>query len=165
MRPINARVNCRRSRVVSCVQSQQSRALLTAARSSIWYRAGKNKGKNSNDSNKGKSKAPVDEEAGEELDLEATREQMEEVIKTVSKELAGLRIGRADPALVDHVYVNGEPLRAVAQLHVRDATALVVTAYDPSATAEIVAAIQSSQGPFPLNAQLDGRSVVVPVPK
>jgi hypothetical protein len=101
---------------------------MTEARNSIWQRAGKNnKGKNSGDNSKGKNKAPAAEEAGDELDLDATREQMEEVIKNVSKELAGLRIGRADPALVDHVYVNGEPLRSVAQLHVRDATALVVT--------------------------------------
>lgn len=147
------------------IRSNQARMLLTEAKSSIWSRASKNnKGKSSNDS-KGKGKAPADEEAGEELDLDATREQMEEVIKTATKELAALRIGRADPALVEHVYVNGEPLRSLAQLHVRDATALVVTAYDPSQTAELVAAIQTSQGPFPLNAQLDGRSIVVPVPK
>lgn len=147
------------------IQSQQSRALLIEARSSIWQRAGKNNKGKSADTSKGKNKAPAADEAGDELDLDATRAQMEEVIKTVTKELAGLRIGRADPALVDHVYVNGEPLRSVAQLAVRDATALVVTAYDPSTTAALVAAIQSSQGPFALNAQLEGRSIVVPVPK
>jgi hypothetical protein len=128
LRPLNIHARTKSRALLVRIQSHQSRALMTEARNSIWQRAGKNnKGKNSGDNSKGKNKAPAAEEAGDELDLDATREQMEEVIKNVSKELAGLRIGRADPSLVDHVYVNGEPLRSVAQLHVRDATALVVT--------------------------------------
>jgi ribosome recycling factor len=136
-----------------------SRPLVRAARDVQWTRAKKGK------ETKGKETKAQPESEGDELDLEATRAEMETVIGTATKELSGLRIGRADPALVEHVYVNGEPLRSLAQLHVRDATALVVTAYDASQTAELVAAIQRSQGPFPLNAQLDGRSIVVPVPK
>lgn len=105
-------------------------------------------------------------ESVEEILLDS-EEKMEKSLTFLGEQLAGLRTGKASPALVENIKVNyyGTPtrLRDIAGIATPEARLIVINAYDPTALAEITKAILAANlGVTPMN---DGRIIRIPIPE
>jgi ribosome recycling factor len=96
----------------------------------------------------------------------AARTRMEKAVEDFRKELATVRTGRANAALLDHVRVDYHgtpmPVNQLGSVTVPDATMLVISPWDPGAVALIDKAIRSSD--LGLNPTNDGKVVRIPIP-
>jgi ribosome recycling factor len=96
----------------------------------------------------------------------AGKVRMEKAVEDFRKELAGVRTGRANAALLDHVrvemYGTPTPVNQLGAVTVPDPTMLVISPWDPSAVAAIDKAIRASD--LGLNPTNDGKVVRVPIP-
>src|ERR1700687_3151765 len=94
------------------------------------------------------------------------RVRMEKAVEDFRKELAGLRTGRANITLLDHIRVDyhgtSMPVNQLGTLSVPEPTMIVVAPWDPSAVAMIHKPIPTSD--LGLNPTNDGKVVRVPVP-
>lgn len=98
--------------------------------------------------------------------IELAQDGMEKALDRLQKELARVRAGRANPAMLDDVRVESYgatmPLKQVATVSVADARLLVIKPFDPNTIPAIEKAINAAQ--LGLNPQNDGVVVRVPVP-
>lgn len=98
--------------------------------------------------------------------VELAKDGMEKAIERLRRELARVRAGRANPALLDDIKVDSygtlTPLKQCATISVGDARLLVVKPYDRNTIAAIEKAINNSQ--LGLNPNNDGVVVRVPIP-
>jgi ribosome recycling factor len=94
------------------------------------------------------------------------RVRMEKAVEDFRKELAGVRTGRANITLLDHIRVDyhgtSMPVNQLGTLSVPEPTMIVVSPWDPSAVAMIDKAIRTSD--LGLNPTNDGKVVRVPIP-
>ncbi len=94
------------------------------------------------------------------------RARMEKAVEDFRKELSGLRTGRANVTLLDHIRVDYHgtqmPVNQLGSLSVPDATMIVISPWDPSAVPLIDKAIRTSD--LGLNPTNDGKVVRVPIP-
>jgi ribosome recycling factor len=92
--------------------------------------------------------------------------RMEKAVEDFRKELAGVRTGRANVSLLDHVRVDYHgtpmPLNQLGNLSVPDPTVIVISPWDPGALPLIDKAIRTSD--LGLNPSNDGKVVRVPIP-
>jgi ribosome recycling factor len=92
--------------------------------------------------------------------------RMEKAVEDFRRELAGLRTGRANVSLLDHIRVDYHgtpmPVNQLGTVTVPDAMSIVIAPWDPSAAALIDKAIRSSD--LGLNPASDGKVVRVPIP-
>jgi ribosome recycling factor len=93
-------------------------------------------------------------------------ERMEKAIAALKKELAGLRAGRATPALLDRVQVEYygamTPVNQLASINVTDSRTLMIQPWDKSAIGAIEKAIlKSDLGLTPAN---DGSAIRITLP-
>ena len=92
--------------------------------------------------------------------------RMEKAVEDFRHDLAGLRTGRANVALLDSVRVDYHgtpmPLNQLGNLIVPDPMTIVVSPWDPGAVGLIDKAIRSSD--LGLNPTNDGKVVRVPIP-
>ena len=105
-------------------------------------------------------------ESLDEVLLDA-EEKMDKSISVLKEQFAGLRTGKASPALVENVQVPyyGTPtrLRDLAGISTPEARLIVINAYDPSVLGDIEKAILAANlGVTPRN---DGRVIRVPIPE
>src|SRR6202022_4647638 len=98
--------------------------------------------------------------------LAQARLRMEKAVEDFRKELAGVRTGRANVALLDHVRVDYHgtpmPVNQLGTLSVPDAATIVISPWDPTALPLIDKAIRISD--LGLNPSSDGKVVRVPIP-
>ncbi len=98
--------------------------------------------------------------------IAAARTRMEKAVDDFRKELASVRTGRANAAVLDHVRVDYHgtpmPVNQLGTVTVPDATMLVISPWDPSAVALIDKAIRASD--LGLNPTNDGKVVRIPIP-
>ncbi|MFY9529341.1 MAG: ribosome recycling factor [Candidatus Acidiferrales bacterium] len=98
--------------------------------------------------------------------LAQARTRMEKAVEDFRKDLASVRTGRANVALLDHIRVDyhgtAMPINQLGTLSVPDPTMIVVSPWDPSATPLIDKAIRTSD--LGLNPASDGKVVRVPIP-
>ena len=96
----------------------------------------------------------------------AAKTRMEKAVDDFRKELASVRTGRANAAILDHVRVDYHgtpmPVNQLGSVTIPDASMLVITPWDPSAVPLIDKAIRSSD--LGLNPTTDGKVVRVPIP-
>jgi len=94
------------------------------------------------------------------------RARMEKAVEDFRKELAGVRTGRANVTLLDHIRVDyhgtSMPVNQLGTLSVPEATMIVISPWDPSAVPMIDKAIRTSD--LGLNPTNDGKIVRVPIP-
>jgi len=94
------------------------------------------------------------------------RARMEKAVEDFRKELSGLRTGRANVSLLDHVRVDyhgtSMPINQLGTLSVPDPMMIVISPWDPSAATMIDKAIRTSD--LGLNPSSDGKVVRVPIP-
>jgi len=92
--------------------------------------------------------------------------RMEKAVEDFRKELSGLRTGRANVGLLDHIRVDYHgtpmPVNQLGTLSVPDATMIMVTPWDPSVVPLIDKAIRTSD--LGLNPTNDGKAVRIPIP-
>ncbi|GAA0461499.1 ribosome recycling factor [Alkalibacillus silvisoli] len=94
------------------------------------------------------------------------REKMSNAIQAFSKQLASVRAGRANPAILDSVYVDyygaSTPLNQLSTVSAPEARLLVITPFDKSAMGNIEKAIQKADlGLTPNN---DGNVIRINIP-
>jgi ribosome recycling factor len=98
--------------------------------------------------------------------LAQARTRMEKAVEDFRKDLAGIRTGRANVALLDSIRVDYHgtpmPLNQMGSLTIADAMMIVVTPWDPSAATLIDKAIRTSD--LGLNPATDGKVIRVPIP-
>ena len=91
---------------------------------------------------------------------------MEKAVEDFRKELATVRTGRANAALLDSVrvdfYGTPTPVNQLGTVTVPEATMLVISPWDPGVVAAIDKAIRASD--LGLNPTNDGKVVRVPIP-
>jgi ribosome recycling factor len=92
--------------------------------------------------------------------------RMEKAIEDFRKEMSGLRTGRANVALLDHIRVDYHgtpmPLNQLGTLSVPEPAMIIVSPWDPGAVSLIDKAIRTSD--LGLNPSSDGKVVRVPIP-
>ena len=98
--------------------------------------------------------------------IAAAKTRMEKAVEDFRKELATVRTGRANAALLDSVrvdfYGTPTPVNQVGTVAVPEPTMLVISPWDPSLVAAIDKAIRASD--LGLNPTNDGKVVRVPIP-
>ena len=99
--------------------------------------------------------------------LQDAEQRMDKSIEALHKELAGIRTGRATPALVDRLHVDyygaPTPLQSLANITAPEARLLVIQPYDRGAMSAIEKAIQKSE--LGLNPSNDGTLIRIPIPQ
>jgi ribosome recycling factor len=98
--------------------------------------------------------------------IAAAKTRMEKAVEDFRKELASVRTGRANAAILDHVRVDYHgtpmPVNQLGSVTTPDATMLVISPWDPSVVPLIDKAIRSSD--LGLNPTTDGKVVRIPIP-
>lgn len=98
--------------------------------------------------------------------LKDAEHRMEGAIKVLNDDLAGIRTGRATPALVERLeveyYGTPTPLMQLASISVPEPRQLLIKPFDPSTLRAIERAILSSD--LGLNPNNDGRSIRLILP-
>ncbi|HEY6130160.1 MAG TPA: ribosome recycling factor [Candidatus Acidoferrum sp.] len=98
--------------------------------------------------------------------IAAARTRMEKAVDDFRKELATVRTGRANAAILDHVrvdfYGTPTPVNQVGTVTIPEPTMLVISPWDPSVVPLVDKAIRASD--LGLNPTNDGKVVRVPIP-
>ncbi len=98
---------------------------------------------------------------------EEMSDKLEKTIQSTSREMAGIRTGKASPALLDNVKVEcwgaSMPLKQVAGISAPEPRMLVIQPWDASTAQAVVKAVESSD--LGLRASLEGPLIRIPIPK
>jgi ribosome recycling factor len=98
--------------------------------------------------------------------MNQARTRMEKAVEDFRKELAGVRTGRANVALLDHIRVDYHgtpmPINQLGTMTVPDPTLIMISPWDPSVVPLVDKAIRISD--LGLNPATDGKVVRVPIP-
>lgn len=96
----------------------------------------------------------------------AAKTRMEKAVDDFRKELASVRTGRANAAILDQIRVDYHgtpmPVNQLGTVTVPDASMLQITPWDPSVVQLIDKAVRSSD--LGLNPSTDGKVVRIPIP-
>jgi ribosome recycling factor len=94
------------------------------------------------------------------------RSKMDKTVEYFTKELHGVRTGRASTALIDYIkidyYGSQTDLKDIAAISVSEATQLVVKPYDPSSKNDIIKGLESAD--LGLNPQSEGDIIRINIP-
>ena len=98
------------------------------------------------------------------IDLE---NKMSSAVSHFEKELNSLRTSRANPSMLDNIYVDAygakTPLNQLGNISIQDASTITIQVWDVSLIKTIENAItESSLG---INPQIDGQLIRLPIPK
>lgn len=100
-------------------------------------------------------------------DINELRRRMDGAITALHKEFSGLRTGRANAALLDHIQVDAYgsmvPLNQVANVTVPEPRLLSVQVWDKGTVKAVEKAINAAG--LGVNASADGQLVRVPIPE
>jgi ribosome recycling factor len=98
--------------------------------------------------------------------LSQARARMEKAVDDFRRELSGIRTGRANVSILDHVRVDYHgsqmPINQLGTVTIPDPMMLVISPWDPGAVALIDKAIRTSD--LGLNPTNDGKVIRLPVP-
>lgn len=98
--------------------------------------------------------------------LKDTENRMQKSVDAIHQELAAIRTGRANPAILDSIkveyYGSLIPLKQIANVATPDPRLLVVQVFDKSAVPAVDKAIKAAD--LGINPQADGNLVRLPIP-
>ncbi len=101
-----------------------------------------------------------------ELYLEEAKDQMQKAIAHVTHELAKIRAGKANPAMLDGIQVSYygamSPLNQVSSITSQDARTLFIKPWEKGLIPEIEKAIMNAN--LGLTPQSDGQQVIINIP-
>lgn len=93
--------------------------------------------------------------------------KMKKTIDIIHKEFAGIRTGKASPALVDHIMVDyyGTPtaIKSLAGISIPEPHMMVIAPWDPSALSAVSKAITTAN--IGINPVIDGKAIRLPIPE
>jgi ribosome recycling factor len=99
-------------------------------------------------------------------ELKKCRTKMDKTVAYFSKELHGVRTGRASTALIDFVkidyYGSQTDLKDIAAISVSEATQLIVKPYDPASKGDIIKGLEKAD--LGLNPQSEGDLIRINIP-
>ena len=99
--------------------------------------------------------------------VDQAREQMQKSVEATKENFAGIRTGRANPALLNGLtaeyYGAPTPIKAVASIGVPEPRTLAVTPYDPSQANAVEKAIRDSD--LGVSPRRDGNVIYVTMPE
>ena len=99
--------------------------------------------------------------------MEDLKQKMEKSLDNLKKNFAGVRTGRANPGLVEHIQVDlyGQkmPLKSIASVNVPESRTLCITPYDRSSVQSIEKAISNSD--LGLTPRSEGHVIYLRVPE
>jgi ribosome recycling factor len=105
--------------------------------------------------------------APQKFDKEELRRRMKGAVATLKTEFAGLRTGRASPALLDPVHVdaygNSMPVNQVGTISTPEPRLLTVQVWDRGLVKAVDKAIRDAG--LGLNPQVDGQLLRIPIPE
>lgn len=94
------------------------------------------------------------------------KEKMAKSVAAISRELSGIRTGKASPGILDSIKVEAYgasvPLNQVATVTAPETRLIVVQAFDKTTVGDIVKAIQVAD--LGMNPAVDGQFIRLPVP-
>src|SRR5688500_15579172 len=103
----------------------------------------------------------------QKFDKEEHRRRMKGAVATLKTEFAGLRTGRASPALLDPVHVDAYgqsmPVNQVGTISTPEPRLLTVQVWDKSQVKAVDKAIRDAG--LGLNPQVDGQLLRIPIPE
>ncbi|CDQ40085.1 Vegetative protein 12B [Virgibacillus salexigens] len=98
--------------------------------------------------------------------MKQMKDKMEQAVQAFSKNLATVRAGRANPNLLDSVFVEyygmNTPLNQLASVTAPEARLLVITPFDKSAISDIEKAIQKAD--LGISPSSDGNIIRINIP-
>jgi len=98
--------------------------------------------------------------------LSQAKTRMEKAVEDFRKDLASVRTGRANVALLDHIRVDyhgtAMPINQLGNLTIPDPMMIVISPWDPGAVPLVDKAIRTSD--LGLNPANDGKVIRVPIP-
>ncbi|GAA0612280.1 ribosome recycling factor [Virgibacillus siamensis] len=98
--------------------------------------------------------------------LKETREKMDKAVQAFTRNLATVRAGRANPSLLDSVYVDyygaSTPLNQLSTVSAPEARLLVITPFDKSSISDIEKAIQKAD--LGISPSSDGNVIRINIP-
>ncbi|ASN05702.1 ribosome recycling factor [Virgibacillus necropolis] len=98
--------------------------------------------------------------------INQTREKMTHAVQAFSKNLATVRAGRANPSLLDSVYVDyygaSTPLNQLATISAPEARMLIITPFDKSSIGDVEKAIQKAD--LGISPSSDGNIIRIAIP-
>lgn len=101
------------------------------------------------------------------MDKKTILEKMELSINFLNKEISKLRTSRANPSLLDNIYVEAygtkTPINQLGNINVPDANMLTIQIWDSSLIKQIETSILESD--IGINPQIDGQLMRLPIPK
>ncbi|CEP07982.1 hypothetical protein [Parasitella parasitica] len=107
------------------------------------------------------------EEFARHFNEKETLEKFDKLISQLKEHLSVIRMGRANPSLLDNVRVRIEhshfSLKDLAQVTVRDPQTLLVTVHDADYTSAVDKSIRDAG--LNLNPIIDNKAIRVPIPK
>ncbi|KAG2198058.1 hypothetical protein INT47_011893 [Mucor saturninus] len=128
------------------------------------------KSKDSRKKSNVESKAIPEDDAEEfvrQFNEKQIQERYDNSIDSLKDHLASLRMGRANPSLLDNVRIRIEnahfSIKDLAQVTVRDPQTLLVTVHDPDYTSAVDKSIREAG--LNLNPIIDNKMIRVPIPK
>ena len=93
--------------------------------------------------------------------------KMSSAVLHLEKELNSLRTSRANPAMVDNIFVDAygskTPLNQLGNISIQDASTITIQVWDTSLIKSIENAISESN--LGINPQTDGQLIRLPIPK
>jgi len=100
------------------------------------------------------------------FDIKEFRRRMDGAVSSLKSEFAGLRTGRANPALLDGIMVSAYgsemPLNQVGGISVPEPRMLTVSVWDKTQVAAVERALRESR--LGLNPVVDGMTMRIPLP-
>lgn len=98
--------------------------------------------------------------------MKQMKEKMDQAVQAFTKNLATIRAGRANPSLLDSVFVEyygtSTPLNQLASVSAPEARLLVITPYDKTAISDIEKAIQKAD--LGISPSSDGNVIRINIP-
>ncbi|MCF7936934.1 MAG: ribosome recycling factor [Synergistales bacterium] len=95
------------------------------------------------------------------------KDKMDKAVEHLRSEMAGVRTGRAHPALVEDIKVDyygaPTPLKQLANISIPEARQILVSPWDPSAIKNVEKAILAS--PLGVTPQNDGEAIRINLPE
>tara|TARA_B100001964_G_C14111823_1_gene544198 strand:- start:420 stop:968 length:549 start_codon:yes stop_codon:yes gene_type:complete len=101
------------------------------------------------------------------VDIKLIKERMDASINFLEKELSKLRTARANPSILDNIYVDAygasTPINQLGSISVPEANMITIQIWDASLIDVVEKAINESN--IGINPQIDGALLRLPIPK
>ena len=101
------------------------------------------------------------------MDIKLINERMDSSIKFLEKELSKLRTSRANPSILDNIYVDAygtrTPINQLGSISVPEANMITIQIWDSSLINIVEKTINESN--IGINPQIDGSLLRLPIPK